>query len=118
MKYAGMPQGMWLIYKKSFRNNLVSVLGLSDPGAAEVMRAAKLRYREIIEKLPEFEKGDRFKTNIVNCALFSSFALSMKELPDLDSMTIYYRESMTTKAAVKFYRMAGKRKFTLAKSRS
>ena len=68
MKYMGMPLGMWLLYRKSFREHLVSVLGCTEQEAREITEKAKPKYREIIEKLPEFEKGDRFEMNIVNCA--------------------------------------------------
>ena len=33
MKYAGMPSAMWMLYKKSFRNHLVSDLGFADDAA-------------------------------------------------------------------------------------
>ncbi len=112
MKYAGMPLGMWFIYKMSFRNKLVSVLELSDPEAVEVMKAAKRRYKEIIGILPEFEKGDKFKTNIVNCALFSSVILSLKKKPTVDVLTDYYAQAMTTAATKWFCRRAGKKKFS------
>ena len=69
MKYMGMPLGMWLLYRQSFREHLVSVLGYSSREAQEITEKAKPRYREFIERLPEFEKGDRFQMNIVNCAL-------------------------------------------------
>ncbi len=112
MNYTGMPLGMWLIYKKSFRNKLVSVLGLSNPEADEVMRSAKTMYRKIIGKLPEFEKGDMFKTNIVNCAMFSSVILSMNNKPSLEALTDYYAKAMTTPATKWFCRQAGKKKFS------
>jgi len=56
MKYAGMPMGMWILFRRSFRNHLVSVLGFTETEAARVTTAAKPKYREIIAKLPEFEK--------------------------------------------------------------
>ena len=31
--------------------------------------------------MPEFEKGDRFKMNLVNCAMIVVFILSMPERP-------------------------------------
>ena len=114
MEYAGMPSGMWLIYKKSFRNKLVSVLGLWDSEADEAMKAAKRRYKEIIGILPEFEKGDRFKTNIVNCALLSSVILSLKKKPTVEALTDYYAQAMTTAATKWFCRQAGKKKFSVA----
>lgn len=69
MKYTGMPMGMWLLFKGSFRRNMVSVLGFSESAATEITKKAKPKYKDIIAKLPEFEKADRFKMNIVNCAM-------------------------------------------------
>ncbi len=112
MKYAGMPLGMWLLYGKSFRAQLVSVLGFTEREAKEIAEKAKPRYREIIEKLPEFEKGDRFQMNIVNCALLCAFLLSMDERPDVEQATAFYARSMMTAPTRWFCRMSAKRKFT------
>ena len=90
MRYAGMPLGMWALFRRSFRDKLVSVLGYSVTDAAVVTASAARRYKEIIDGLPEFERADRFKMNIVNCALLSAFLLSMEEKPDLDSLSDYY----------------------------
>ena len=79
MKYAGMPAGMWLLFAGSFRKHLSSVFSY-DQGTARIVSAkAKPKYREIIGKLPEFEKADRFKMNIVNCAMLSAFVLPFAE---------------------------------------
>ncbi len=40
--------------------------------------------------VPEFEKEDRFKMNIVNCALLAAFVLNMPERPDVKRLTAYY----------------------------
>ena len=112
MKYPGMPLGMWLLYRKSFRERLVSVLGYSPRKAKEITERAKPRYREIIEKLPEFEKGDRFQMNIVNCALLCAFLLSMEQRPDVEDATAFYAQAMMTAPTRWFCRMGGKRKFT------
>ena len=112
MKYAGMPGGMWLLFVGSFRKNLTSVLKYDEKTALSITGKAKQRYREIIQKLPEFEKGDRFKMNIVSCAMLSAFFLSMPEKPTVDDATKYYRDSMMTGAMKKFCRMGGKKKFT------
>lgn len=69
MKYVGMPRGMWLLYKRSFRDHLISVFGCSGQEADRLTAAAKQKYREIIRKLPDFEKADRFQMNIVSCAM-------------------------------------------------
>ncbi len=84
MKYIGMPLGMWFLFKKSFCDNLVLVLGMTRAEAKLVTKQAKPEYKRIISKLPAFEKGDRFKMNIVNCAMFSAFYLHMPEKPDIE----------------------------------
>ena len=112
MKYMGMPLGMWLLYRKSFREHLVSVLGCTEQEAREITEKAKPKYREIIEKLPEFEKGDRFEMNIVNCAMLCAFLLSMEERPNVEKLTAFYARAMMTAPTRWFCRMSGKRKFT------
>ncbi len=112
MRYAGMPAGMWALFRNSFREKLVTVLGYGKKEAAEIAAAAKPKYREIIGGLPEFEKGDRFKMNIVNCAMFASFLLNMEKRPDIDKLSDYYRLAMMTGPMKLFCRMGGKKKFS------
>ena len=112
MKYVGMPAGMWLLFAGSFRKHLGSVLGCDKETARAVTAKAKPKYREIIRKLPEFEKADRFKMNIVNCAMLSAFVLSMKERPSVEKLTEYYAKAMMTGPMRWFCRMMGKKKFS------
>ncbi len=112
MRYIGMPLGMWLLYRKSFREHLVSVLGCTPQEAEEITEKAKPRYREIIAKLPEFEKGDRFRMNIVNCALLCAFLLSMEKRPKVEELTVFYARAMMTAPTRWFCRMSRKRKFS------
>nr|MCR5774185.1 L-2-amino-thiazoline-4-carboxylic acid hydrolase [Lachnospiraceae bacterium] len=112
MKYSGMPAGMWILFKNSFRKALKGDLGYSLSDAKRITKAAKPKYREIIEKLPEFEVEDRFKTNIVNCAVLTAFLLSMDRRPSVEEATRYYEHAMTNPATKKFCRMSGKKKFT------
>ena len=112
MRYFGMPMGMWVLFGKSFHDYLVSVLGYSQKEADRITAAAKPKYREIIASIPEFEKTDRFRMNIVNCAMFSAFLLSMKRKPDLERLTEYYGRSMMTSPMKWFCRMSGRRKFS------
>ena len=72
MKYFGKPAGMWAVFGGSFRRELVRCFGLSEQSARETARKAKKKYRELIGRLPEFEKTDRFMTNEVNCAMLAS----------------------------------------------
>ena len=112
MRYAGMPFGMWLLFRSSFRRGLTVDLGLEPAQAASVTRQAKEKYREIIASLPEFEKGDRFKMNIVSCAMLSAFLLNLPKKPIVEQVTDYYQNGMMIGATRWFCRMGGKRKFT------
>ena len=112
MKYAGMPFGMWALFGTSFERNLITVFELDGDASKVVTSKAKQKYKEIIRKLPEFEKGDRFKMNIVSCAMLSAFVLSMPERPDVEKLTVYYRQSMMTPIMRWFCRMSGKKKFS------
>lgn len=95
MKYTGIPAGMWLIFSHSFEKQLCHVFDLDRKTSKTVISKAKNQYKEIIAGLPEFEKGDRFQSNIVSCAmLLCAIILSMQEKPDLDRLTVYYRGSM------------------------
>ena len=112
MKYLGMPAGMWALFAASFEKNLTAKLNYSGSEAAQIRKQAHGKYREIIGKLPEFEKNDRFLMNIVNCAMFSAFVLSMPKRPTADQLTEYYAAAMMTGPMKWFCRMSGKRKFT------
>ena len=112
MKYLGMPLGMWALFSRSFRAQLTEVFGYDADTAAAVTCKAKLRYREIIFRLPEFEKADRFQMNIVNCAMLGSFILSMPERPDVERLTDFYAKAMMTDLMKWFCRRSGKSKFT------
>ncbi len=54
---------------RSFQKQLTAVLGYDAATAKAITKKAKPQYRQIIRRLPEFEKADRFKMNIVNCAM-------------------------------------------------
>lgn len=84
---------MWLIFNKSFQKNLTEVLKFDTKESRTITVAAKKKYKELIDKLPEFEKKDRFKMNIVSCAMMSAFLLSM---PEVEAATEYYKQSMMT----------------------
>lgn len=112
MKYAGMPLGMWMLFSNSFRKQLTVVFGYDKNTAKAVTKKAKPKYKEIISGLPEFEKADRFKMNIVNCAMLGAFILSMPQRPDVERLTVYYANAMMTKPMKWFCRKSGKNKFT------
>lgn len=112
MKYVGMPMGMWALYKRSFQTNLTTVLGIGKEEAARIAADAKPKYQDIIAKLPDFEKGDRFKMNIVNCAMLAAFLLSMEKKPEVEPLTAFYEKAMMNAPTKWFCRMSGKQKFS------
>ena len=112
MKYAGMPTGMWILFSKSFRDHLTEIFGYDEGTAKYITDKAKNKYKDIIADLPEFEKGDRFKMNIVNCTMLAAFILSMPQRPDVESLTEYYAESVMTKPMKWFCRKNGKSQFS------
>ena len=87
MKYIGMPMGMWVLFAPSFRNQLTAVFGYGTNTAKAITKKAKPKYKAIIADLPEFEKADRFKMNLANCAMIGAFILSMSEHPKVDRLT-------------------------------
>ena len=112
MKYMGMPMGMWALFSGSFRNKLTEVMRFDRSLAAQITGKAHGKYRELIGKLPDFEKGDRFRMNIVSCAMLSAFVLTMPRRPGIDELTEYYRDAMMTGPMKAFCRMSGKKKFS------
>ena len=84
MKYMGMPMGMWVLFADSFQKQLTAVLGYDADAAKAITKNAKPKYKAIIADLPEFEKADRFKMNLFNCAMIGAFILSMPALCRLD----------------------------------
>lgn len=112
MKYTGMPFAMRLLFGRSFEKNLTAVFGMPQAAAKSTMAKAKQQYKEIIGNLPEFEKGDRFKMNIVACAMLAAVALSMPQRPDVERLTIYCRQAMMTAPVRWFCRKSGRKKFT------
>lgn len=114
MKYTGIPLGMWVLFEKSFREHLVSVLGYDKKTAKSISKSAKPKYKDIIHRLPRFKKDDRFQINIVNCAMLCSFILSMPGKPKLCELTEYYAKAMMTKPMIWFCRQSGKNKFSNA----
>ncbi len=112
MRYIGMPIGMWALFARSFRKQLSTIYGYDSEASGAITKRAEQKYKEIIRQLPEFEKADRFKMNIVSCAMLSSFLLNMRERPTVEATTEYYRASMMIAPMRWFCQMSGKRKFT------
>ena len=112
MRTIGMPAGMWALFAGSFQRKLTDVLGYDRKTAARVTKAARREYRKLIGGLPDFEKGDRFRMNIVSCAMLAAFVLNMPRRPRVDELTAFYTAAMMTEPMKWFCRQAGKRKFS------
>ena len=112
MRYTGMPALLWALFAGSFRNKLGKVLGYDSAAAAEITGRARRKYKELIAKLPDFEKGDRFQMNIVSCAMLSAFVLEMPRRPGVDELTDFYAGAMMTGPMRWFCRSRGKREFS------
>jgi hypothetical protein len=112
MRYFGMPWGMWAVFGRSFQKNLTAVLGYDPKTAAGIAKRAKSNYKKIIAKVPEFDPRDRFKMNLVNCAMLSSFLLALAETPSAETVTDYYERAMMTPLMKWFCRKSGKNKFS------
>jgi hypothetical protein len=107
-----MPWGMWELFGKSFRKNLTDVLDYDPQKAVEITAKAKVKYKEIIAKVPEFDSRDRFKMNLVNCAMLGAFLVNMDEKPSVEKITEYYEKSMMIPIMKWFCRVSGKNKFS------
>ena len=112
MQYIGMPLGMWMLYKRSFRTHLQTTLGCTKQEAKAVTKEAKQKCKQILARVPEFEKEDRFKMNLVNCALLVAFVRSMQTRPTVEALTRFYSAAMMNAPTRWFCRMSGKQKFT------
>ena len=108
MKYAGMPMGMWALFAGSFQKQLTAVLGYDAATAKQITKTAKPKYKEILTKLPEFEKADRFQLNIIGCAMLGAFVLCMPQRPDTEALTVYYENAQMTPLMKWFCRKSGK----------
>lgn len=104
--------GMWMMFAGSFRTQLTGVLGYDADTAKAITAKAKPEYKRIIAHLPEFEKADRFKMNIVNCAMLCAFVRSMPRRPEVEPLTEYYAKAMMTAPMRWFCRKSGQSKYT------
>lgn len=112
MKYIGLPAAMWVVFASSFQKQLAAVLGYDAPTARTITQKAHPKYKQIIAELPEFEKADRFKTNIVNTAMVAAFILAMPKRPEVEPLTEFYAKSMMTPIMQWTFRQHGKSQYT------
>ncbi len=112
MKYSGMPSVMWVLFISSFEQALANVFYIRNEEIKRIAKQAKAEYRKIIESLPEFEKGDRFKMNIVSCAMFAAFCRQFCPLPEVKDLTEFYKQGMMNRKMKLFCKISGLKKFS------
>lgn len=112
MKYKGLVKYMWIVFAASFQKQLTVVFKLDKKQAKQVMRKAKEKYKEIIGEIDEFEKADRFKMNLISCAMLCSIVLNMPVRPTVEELTIYYENSVMIPLVKLVCKKKGKFKFT------
>lgn len=95
MRYGFMQRAMWIAFHSSFKEAIKTVLDEKD--ADNVMKRAKKKYREILNGVDEFDKGSRFLTNILNCAMLSAVLLCTEKKYDAETVRIYYKTAMDNK---------------------
>ena len=95
MRYGLMQRAMWIAFHSSFKKAIKTVLDEND--ADGVMKRAKKKYREILNSVDEFDKGSRFLTNILSCAMLSAVLLCTEKRYDVETVRIYYKTAMDNK---------------------
>ncbi len=92
MRYGILSRGMWLFFQGSFAKHL-PLLTREEP--KPIMQKAKQTYREILQDIPAFDRGDRFLVNILSAAMLAGIYLNLREKPPLEAATAYYHSAMT-----------------------
>ena len=95
MRYGFMQRAMCIAFHSSFKKAIKTVLDEND--ADGVMKRAKKKYREILNSVDEFDKGSRFLTNILSCAMLSAVLLCTEKRYDVETVRIYYKTAMDNK---------------------
>jgi hypothetical protein len=94
MKYSFLPKLMWAVFKGDFQRQLSFVLAEESPKT--VMRKAHKKYREILQTVDEFDKGDAFVINILSGAMLAAVLLSVEKKYSVEEVRAYYKTAMNS----------------------
>ena len=100
MQYKKLPKVMWLVFENSFKRELYR---MSDESPKKIMKSAKERYKEILKMIPEFEKDDRFKMNILSAAMLASVYIELSIKPELKNVENFYHHAMTDNLVMRLF---------------
>lgn len=100
MKYGFLPRTMWILFHGSFQRQLPLI---TKSAPEPLMRRVKNTYREILQPIPDFNKGDRFQVNILSAAMLAAVYLNLSEKPGLEAVTSFYHLAMTENAVMKTF---------------
>lgn len=104
MKNGFLPRAMWAVFCPSFERELHR---MSNADAKSTMKQAAVRYRKILQPIPEFEKGDRFLINILSASMLAAVYLELPEKPDIKQVEDFYHHAMTDNAVMKLFLKKG-----------
>lgn len=90
--------------RAAFQGSFTRAAGsvLREPDAKALMRRAHPKYREILARVTEFDKSDRFLVNILSCAMLSAVLLSTERRYDVKTVRRFYSEAMRENAFMRF----------------
>ena len=89
MKYGLLPKTMWAVFAPTFKKNL-HIISAQNPNA--IMKNAHARYREILNQVQEFDKGDNFILNILSAAMLAAVYLELDKKPNIEQLDVYKRQ--------------------------
>lgn len=92
LKEPVLQNGMWIIYKNSFKKSMIK--NLDEKNIDKIVISSKKAYKNIISKLPEFDKEDRYKTNLISCVMLIAFLENLENKYTLDQITKFYSDGM------------------------
>lgn len=94
MQYGFMPKLMWAAFRGTFKKALSSEWNVHNAG--EIMKNAHKDYKRILSQVDEFEKGNRFATNILSCSMFTAVLMNLAVKPTVEQARNYYRKAMSS----------------------
>lgn len=94
MKNTILTRLCWQVSAPSYKKGL-AIIGVPDVKTGVVMKKAKQRYGEILNKIPTFGKNDVLFINLLSASMLAAVYLSLDNKPDIEQMKQYYASTMS-----------------------